>query len=119
MKEVVPMVQEVIKDQVQVAGTGYDKDQAISNALANIQKKVIAKHGKIILRIEPLGVVIIKADEIVYTERFFFFFLPRKRKRYEITLAVSVDLSFIDTEKIEFTTSDQVAKLPAKVLGEY
>ena len=113
------MVQEIVKDQIEVEGKGYDKDQAISNALVNIQKKVIEKYGKILLRIEPMGVEITKADEIVYTERFFFIFLPRKRKRYQIIINVSVELSFIDTDKIEFTTSDQVAKLPAKVLGEY
>lgn len=92
------------KKTVRVSGDGNTKDHAIASALSKIQKKVMSDNGNkgVILRIEPLDVTIVEAQEIASTERFLLFFFPRKRIRYEVTLDVQVDIMFMDTAEVDF-----------------
>lgn len=89
---------------IQVKGTGDSKQKAFATALNQVQKEVLKNTSNIILRIEPLDVQIVSAYEKVTTERFLFVFLPRKKEFYEITIDVSVDVSFIDLSTVEFTS---------------
>lgn len=88
---------------VRVKGTGDSKQKAFAAALGQVQKEVLKNSSNIILRIEPLDVQVVTAKEEATTERFLFFFLPRKRMFYEFTLDVSVDMSFVDLSDIDFT----------------
>ncbi|MEY8446012.1 DUF4312 family protein [Enterococcus ratti] len=90
------------KQTVTVSGTGESKTAAFSAALNDVQKKILKKSSDVILRIEPNDVTVLLAKEQTYIERFMFFFLPRKRKTYQVKLQVHVDITRIDLQAVEF-----------------
>lgn len=55
-----------------------------------------------IVRIEPLDIQIIRAEQETFTERFLFFFLPRTRADYRVLLDVEVEITLIEMEMIPF-----------------
>ncbi|XKM14347.1 DUF4312 family protein [Orbaceae bacterium ac157xtp] len=89
---------------VQVTGKGDSKQKAFAIALQQVQKQVLKNANTILLRIEPLNVEVVNATEQFTTERFLFLFLPRKRAFYEVTLDVTVELSFVDLDSVKFTS---------------
>jgi uncharacterized protein (TIGR03578 family) len=91
-----------IQHSVRIEGKGQSKDHALANALGKIQKKVNAELKGMIIRIEPMKIDIIEATEETYTERFLFFFFPRKRSEFKLVMDVEVDLFLLETDKINF-----------------
>ncbi|OCG58174.1 DUF4312 family protein [Gilliamella sp. Nev3-1] len=89
---------------VRVKGHGGSKQRTFSNALSQVQKEVLKNTNNILLRIEPIDIQVVSAIEKIVMERFLFIFLPRKKTFYEITLDVSVNVTFIDLNDIEFTS---------------
>jgi uncharacterized protein (TIGR03578 family) len=88
---------------VQVRGRGETKQKAFAAALNGVQKAVLNQNANnILLRIQPLDVAVVKAIKTVRREKFFFFFFPRDRVTYDITLDVEIDVTTIDVETIEF-----------------
>ena len=90
------------QETVRILGVGSSKEQAFSKAFAGIQKEVMNKYGKIMLRLEPVDVNVVSAKERVETEKFFFFFFPRQRSTYEVSLDVVMDVTYLDQEAISF-----------------
>ena len=88
--------------QVRVTGQGDSKQRAFAIALNQVQKQVLKNTNNIMLRIEPLDISVVSAIEKITTERFLFIFLPRKKTFYDITLDVSVNVTFIDLNDIKF-----------------
>lgn len=82
--------------QVQVKG------KAFANALGNVQNTVLKSTQNILLRIEPQDVKVLRAELSVKKEKFLFFFLARERKTYSVELDITVNVTFIDTEKVAF-----------------
>ncbi|MDT3252914.1 DUF4312 family protein [Serratia sp. root2] len=89
---------------VKVEGKGDSKAKAFASALANVQGTVLKSTSNILLRIEPQDVSILKAEEKITKEKFLFFFLPRERKVYTVTLEITVSVTMINTEKVVFVT---------------
>ncbi|MEB6334166.1 DUF4312 family protein [Serratia rhizosphaerae] len=89
---------------VTVAGKGDTKAKAFASALANVQGAVLKSTSNILLRIEPQDVSVLSAEEKITKERFLFFFLPRERKSYAVSLEVTINVTVINTEKVVFTT---------------
>lgn len=89
---------------VRVKGKGDSKQKAFATALSQVQREVLKNTSNVILRIEPLDLQVVDAKENITTEKFLFFFLPRKRQFYEVTLDITVDMTFIDLNGIEFTS---------------
>ena len=88
---------------VKVTGEGESKQQAFARALSSIQKEILKNNTNIILRIEPVDVSVITATVTHRTEKFLYFFLPRKRSLYSITLDVTVDICLLDMNQVDFT----------------
>lgn len=88
--------------QVRVTGQGDSKQRAFAIALNQVQKQVFKNTNNVMLRIEPLDISVVSAIEKITTERFLFIFLPRKKTFYDITLDVSVNVTFIDLNDIKF-----------------
>ncbi|MGX7126769.1 DUF4312 family protein [Enterococcus viikkiensis] len=88
--------------KILVEGQGDTKQHAFASALGQIQKKIM-QESEVILRIEPIDVDIVKAAQKNYTERFFFFFFPRKRTSYQVTLEVLVNVTTLLVEDVVFT----------------
>jgi uncharacterized protein (TIGR03578 family) len=55
------------------------------------------------LRIEPVEVRVLKAEESVRVEKFLFFFLPRQRREFRVQLEITVKVSSLDADKVTFT----------------
>ncbi|OCG11675.1 cytoplasmic protein [Gilliamella sp. App6-5] len=89
---------------VRVRGHGDVKQQAFAIALSQVQKEVFKNTNNIMLRIEPIDIQVVSAIEKTIIERFLFVFLPRKKTLYEITLDVSVNVTFVDLSDIKFLT---------------
>jgi uncharacterized protein (TIGR03578 family) len=54
------------------------------------------------LRIEPIDVRVLRAQESVRKEKFLFFFLARERRNYSVELEITVSVTVIDTDKVDF-----------------
>ncbi|PZL74811.1 hypothetical protein CI088_06775 [Enterococcus plantarum] len=87
---------------IQVEGTGKEKNLAFANALNQIHNRVLKEREDVIVRIEPLDIQIITAEQETYTERFFFFFFPRARADYRVMLDVEVEITLIEMDTITF-----------------
>lgn len=88
---------------VTVHGKGESKAKAFADALSQVQSQVLRSTQKILLRIEPQEVRVLRAQESVRTEKFLFFFLARQRRTYSVELEITVTVSVIDSEKVTFT----------------
>ncbi|QDY43128.1 DUF4312 family protein [Candidatus Pantoea soli] len=91
--------------QVTVQGSGDSKAKAFADALSKVQQQVLRTSQKILLRIEPLDVRVLRAQERVRTEKFLFFFLARERRHYSVELDITVSVTVIDTEEVAFTAA--------------
>lgn len=87
---------------VKVEGKGDSKAKAFAAALASVQGIILKSTSNVLLRIEPQDVKIIKAEEKTTKEKFLFFFLPRERKVYSVSLEITVNVTIINTEKVVF-----------------
>lgn len=72
--------------------------------MANVQGAVLKSTNNILLRIEPQDVSASRAEEKITKEKFLFFFLPRERKSYAVSLEITVNVTIINTEKVVFVT---------------
>ena len=89
--------------QVMVNGKGPTRQQAFAAALSQVQPTLLKDNARVMLRIEPLEVQVLKAEESVRVEKFLFFFLPRQRHEYRVRLAITVRVTSLDTDKVTFT----------------
>lgn len=90
------------KQVIQVEGTGKEKNLAFANALNQIHNRVLKEKNDVVVRIEPLDITILKAEQETFTERFLFFFLPRTRADYRVLLDVTVEITLIEMETVPF-----------------
>ncbi|MFG1173262.1 DUF4312 family protein [Erwiniaceae bacterium CAU 1747] len=88
---------------VSVSGQGDSKGKAFADALSRVQNTVLKSTNKILLRIEPVNVQVLRATERVKTEKFLFFFLARERRLYRVELAIVVNVSVIDVGQVVFS----------------
>ncbi|MBY4838624.1 MULTISPECIES: DUF4312 family protein [Pantoea] len=91
--------------QVTVQGKGDSKAKAFADALSKVQQQVLRTSQKILLRIEPMDVRVLRAQESVRKEKFLFFFLARERRNYSVELDITVSVTVIDTDKVEFAAT--------------
>ncbi len=87
---------------VRVAGKGESKSRAFADALNHVQAAVMKSSSRILLRIEPQDVTVVHAREAVRKEAFLFFFL--RRRTYSVELDVTVNVTAIDLDKVDFVT---------------
>ncbi|MGM0219600.1 DUF4312 family protein [Enterococcus sp. AZ126] len=87
---------------IRVEGTGKEKHLAFANALNQIHSQVLKEKNDVIVRIEPMTIQIVRAEQETFTERFFFFFLPRVRADYRVLLDVEVEITLIEMETVSF-----------------
>ncbi len=87
---------------VSVKGRGQTREAAFADALSGVQRAVMAEGHKVLVRIEPQDIKVVEALELRTTEKFMFFFLPRVRTRYALTLDVTVSVTAIDTSTVTF-----------------
>ena len=95
-------MKEQLTTKVTVSGKGETKQQAFAAALSQVQPTLLKNNAKVLLRIEPLDVNVLQAEEKVKREKFLFFFLARDRRQYIVKLEVTVSLTHIDVEQVDF-----------------
>ena len=86
---------------VRVKGKGDAKARAFADALNHVQAAVMKASPHILLRIEPQDV---QAQEAVRKEAFLFFFLRRERRTYSVELDVTVNVTAINLDQVDFVT---------------
>ncbi|MEH4564410.1 DUF4312 family protein [Klebsiella oxytoca] len=89
---------------VSVTGKGESKTRAFADALNHVQAAVMKTSPHILLRIEPQDVAVVHAREAVRKEAFLFFFLRRERRTYSVELNVTVTVTAINLDKVDFVT---------------
>ena len=89
--------------QVTVNGKGATRQQAFAAALSQVQPGLLKENPRVMLRIEPLEVEVLEAEESVRVEKFLFFFLPRQRHEFRVRLAITVKVTSLDVDKVDFT----------------
>lgn len=89
--------------QVIVNGKGATRQQAFASALSQVQPTLLKDNQQVLLRIEPVDVQVLKAEESVRVEKFLFFFLPRQRCEYRVQLEIKVQVTSLDVAKVTFT----------------
>ncbi|ACS86921.1 MULTISPECIES: DUF4312 family protein [Musicola] len=91
---------------VHVSGSGDSKAKAFSDALSRVQSTLLRATDKVLLRIEPQDVKVLRAQEQVKNEKFLFFFLARQRRYYRVELEITVSVTAINTQSVTFTTTE-------------
>ena len=89
--------------RITVNGKGATRQQAFAAALSQVQPSLLKESPKAMLRIEPLEVEVLEAEESVRVEKFLFFFLPRQRHELRVRLAITVKVTSLDVDKVDFT----------------
>ncbi|WP_429085159.1 DUF4312 family protein [Aeromonas veronii] len=89
--------------QVIVNGKGMTRQQAFASALSQVQPSLLKDNQQVLLRIEPVDVQVLKAEESVRVEKFLFFFLPRQRREYRVQLEIKVQVTSLDVARVTFT----------------
>ncbi|MCX0436176.1 MULTISPECIES: DUF4312 family protein [Aeromonas] len=89
--------------QVIVNGKGTTHQQAFASALSQVQPTLLKDNQQVLLRIEPVDVQVLKAEESVRVEKFLFFFLPRQRREYRVQLEITVQVTSLDVARVTFT----------------
>ncbi|MGY3904070.1 DUF4312 family protein [Aeromonas lusitana] len=89
--------------QVIVNGKGATRQQAFAAALSQVQPTLLKGSQHVMLRLEPVDVQVIKAEESVRVEKFLFFFLPRQRREFRVQLEIAVKVTSLDVDKVDFT----------------
>ncbi|PIJ52040.1 cytoplasmic protein [Erwinia sp. OLTSP20] len=97
-------MKEQFTTRVTVSGHGDSKAKAFADALSRVQSSVLKSSNKVLLRIEPQEVRVLRAQQRVTSEKFLFLFLARQRRHYSVELEVTVNVSAIDTDNVEFAT---------------
>jgi len=89
--------------RVTVSGKGTTRQQAFAAALSQVQPTLLKDNPQVLLRIEPVDVQVLAAEESVRVEKFLFFFLPRQRHEYRVQLEITVQVTALDVAKVTFT----------------
>lgn len=89
---------------VRVKGKGEDKARAFADALSHVQAAVMKTSPRILLRIEPQDVEVVQAQVAVRKEAFLFIFLRRERRTFSVELDVTVNVTALNLDKVEFVT---------------
>lgn len=89
--------------KVTVSGKGTTRQQAFASALSQVQPTLLKDNQQVLLRIEPVNVQVLKAEESVRVEKFLFFFLPRQRREYRVQLEITVQVTSLDVARVTFT----------------
>lgn len=97
-------MKEQYSTSVKVSGKGDTKAKAFAAALSGVQRAILTSTSNVLLRIEPLDVNVLSAEEKIIKEKFLFFFLPREKKTYTVSLEVMVNVTMIDLDKVTFDT---------------
>jgi len=92
---------------VRVTGKGDTKQKAFASALSQIQKKVIQNETAVTLQITPNRVLPVELQDNSYKEHFLFFFFPRIRHEFTVTIDVEVTINAIDLATVPFTKNDR------------
>ncbi|MDR2976378.1 MAG: DUF4312 family protein [Streptococcaceae bacterium] len=92
--------------KVIVEGSGKSKKDAFAAALNQIQAQIIKNTEDTVLRIEPLNINVLEAEERVWTEKFLFFFLPRQKQEFRVKLEVEVQCTRVSLGEISFTVTN-------------
>ncbi|NDJ59109.1 DUF4312 family protein [Enterobacteriaceae bacterium 4M9] len=95
-------MKEQFTSTVRVSGKGDTKAKAFADALNHVQGTVMKSTPQILLRIEPQDISVVQARVAVRKEAFLFFFLRRERQSFSVELDVTVQVTSVNLDKVDF-----------------
>ncbi len=95
-------MKEQFTSTVRVSGKGDTKAKAFADALNHVQGTVMKSTPHILLRIEPQDISVVQARVAVRKEAFLFFFLRRERQSFSVELDVTVQVTSVNLDKVNF-----------------
>ncbi|MEJ1268709.1 DUF4312 family protein [Pantoea ananatis] len=95
-------MKETFTTSVAVSGKGDTKAKAFADALSRVQHEVLRNANKILLRIEPQDVRVVRAGTR-HNRKIPFLFLARERRLFSVDLEVTINVTCLDGDKVEFT----------------
>ncbi len=96
------------EESVTVSGKGATKQSAFSDAISQVQRKIMAGSDDVFLQITPTGIDVLSATAESYIEKFCLFFFPRKKTKYTVTLLVHVSMTVIAMSDVRFVENQKV-----------
>lgn len=96
------------EESVTVSGKGATKQSAFSDAISQVQRKIMVGSEDVFLQITPTGIDVLSATAESDIEKFCLFFLPRKKTKYTVTLLVHVSMTVIAMSDVKFVENQKV-----------
>jgi len=90
------------EEKLRIEGSGESEEIAFQEIFSQVKRKLSEKYSGITLQIEPQNVEIIEAKIHVYTERFLGCLFPRKCRKYQLLVNLTVKVCWMDTKKIRY-----------------
>lgn len=107
----------IIKEEkLCIKGCGETEEFAFQEIFSQVKSKLSEKYSGITLQIEPQKVEIIEAKVHVYTERFLGFLFPRKCRKYQLLVNLTVKVCWLDTKKIIYEEVEEKLSVMQHVL---
>ena len=104
---------------LQLSAKEENQEKAFYQIFAQIRMATAkAFPDQAIVQIDPKGVEVISAREVVSTEKFFGLLFPRKVSTVELTLAVTVRVRMVDLSQIQVETVEQENPLIKQILNK-
>lgn len=104
------------EETLRLVGSGETEEIAFQEIFNQVKGKLSEKYSGITLRIEPQKVEIIDAKIYVYTERFLGFLFPRKCRKYQLAVNLTVKVCRLDTQKIIYEEVEEKLSMMQHVL---
>lgn len=82
---------------VEISGTSItSKDDAVNAAFRNLRGEIAKKDNCQIVYMKPTAVSVKELESQEYTDHFLFFFMPKKKEKVRVTLAVTVEYEALE-----------------------
>ncbi|MBQ1477277.1 MAG: DUF4312 family protein [Erysipelotrichaceae bacterium] len=72
------------------------KEDAVNAAFRNLRAEIAKKDNCLIVYMKPTAVYVKELQTEEYTEKFLFFFMPRKKENVKVTLEVAVEYEALE-----------------------
>lgn len=104
------------EEVLRIEGAGETETLAFQAIFAQVRDKLSQKYADIFLQIEPQGIEVVRARVHTHTERFLGLFFPRRRRRYHLTVNLTVKVRRIDATRIDYEETTEKLSAAQRIL---
>lgn len=93
--------------ELDLTGKGDTRERAFGDVFRQVPESVRSRVQGQCIRIEPVGIEIVRARHHVRTEKFLGVLFPRTRDTYELRARVSVEVTSVDLDAVRFVRVEE------------